>query len=369
MKFFKEYVSNTLAGTSNQLFFDGSKTATGRVFYKIYKGGMYEYSFLFSNIIDSTYGDGSVSNKNIVLDSWELFSLKVATLKGDALPENLTDSRVANEINSANLDFKTVTFDGKTSKEVAPGEFFASDGIALDLDENGYICLEIVARGDTLPYHEEAIIPIYRKTEDSWVFDKRLPIPSMVGVKRPVSLKIGFIGDSITQGIGVPLNHYTQWNTYVANGLLQEYAYWNLGIGFGRASDMSSLGAWMFKALQNDLLVVCYGVNDIMQGASANTVKADLEKIVNHLLKHGKRVVLQTVPPFDYNPEQRERWENVNSFIKTELKERVDLVFDVVPHLGKSESEPNIAKFGGHPNEEGSKIWGEALLQEIKKIL
>ena len=72
MKFFKEYVSNTLAGTSNQLFFDGSKTATGRVFYKIYKGGMYEYSFLFSNIIDSTYGDGSVSNKNIVLDSWEL---------------------------------------------------------------------------------------------------------------------------------------------------------------------------------------------------------------------------------------------------------------------------------------------------------
>ena len=149
----------------------------------------------------------------------------------------------------------------------------------------------------------------------------------------------------------------------------EENAYWNLGIGFGRANDMASLGAWFKKALQNDILIVCYGVNDIMQGFSKEQVKADLKTIATELKRAGKRVIFQTVPPFDYNSEKKVIWQEVNEYIKNDLAKIVDFVFDVVPYLGKSKEEPQMAKFGGHPNEEGCAIWGNALFSELKKIL
>ena len=39
----------------------------------------------------------------------------------------------------------------------------------------------------------------------------------------------------------------------------------------------------------------------------------------------------------------------VNNFIKCELK-NVDLVFDCVKYLAKNDSEPHMAKYGGHPD-------------------
>ena len=53
---------------------NGDKVRTGRVFYKITSGGKYNYSILFSNIVDSTYDDGTVSYKNLVCDEWQTHS-------------------------------------------------------------------------------------------------------------------------------------------------------------------------------------------------------------------------------------------------------------------------------------------------------
>lgn len=68
MKYFEEFSSNTYAGSANQLYFemDDNEIHTGRAFYKISVGGEYNYSILFSNILDSTYGDGTVSHKNLI---------------------------------------------------------------------------------------------------------------------------------------------------------------------------------------------------------------------------------------------------------------------------------------------------------------
>ena len=63
----------------------------------------------------------------------------------------------------------------------------------------------------------------------------------------------------------------------------------------------------------------------------------------------------------DNTNEKIEIWNNLNEYIKTELSHKVNMVFDVVPYLGESEDKPYNAKFGGHPNSEGCKIWGEAL--------
>lgn len=147
-----------------------------------------------------------------------------------------------------------------------------------------------------------------------------------------------------------------------------EYAYWNLGLGYGRADDAASDGAWLYKAKQNDIVFVCYGVNDIIQGYGANEITKNLQIIVDKLHNLGIQVIIQTVPPFNYSKERCGVWEKVNNFIKSELK-NADFVFDCVKFLAKNDSQRHMAKYGGHPNSEGCKVWGEALFEAITEVI
>ena len=51
-------------------------------------------------------------------------------------------------------------------------------------------------------------------------------------------------------------------------------------------------GAWLNKAKMLDELTVCFGVNDICQGFSEETVKNSINTIVNELKNANKRVIL-----------------------------------------------------------------------------
>ena len=359
MDYLKLYTSNTLAGSGNQFVFEndnGEEFRTGRLFYKIQFGGKYVYSLLFSNIIDSTFSDGSICKRNRVCDEWFIESAKIAVC-----PTCFNDEMVEVE------NFKPLSFSGAFSKKVNAGEFFCSDGVELYAAAGEYVCVEITFKGKTLPYHEETIIPTFIKKGDEWVVSKQMPFPSMIGCQRHVKRRIAFWGDSITQGIGTAKNSYAHWNALLADKLGGDYSYWNLGLGFGRADDAASGGAWMFKAKQNDVVFVCFGVNDIFKGYSAEQIKQNLKTIVEELKKSGIVVVLQTVPPFNYGEATLGIWEDVNNYIKTELCEICDMVFDNVPVLCDAEKGMHVSKYGAHPNEEGCKAWADALWNAIKE--
>ena len=374
MKYFEQYTSNTYAGSGNQLYFhmrDG-ETRTGRVFYKIAVGGEYHYSILFSNIMDSTYSDGSVSHKNLICESWTILEARVGKCSKMSADKIVTEMTVADEGEGVYADIlvtglQTITFSGQSSKEVMPGEFFSSDPIKLSFERDEYLCLEITFAGKMIPYHEETLLPVFVKDNDGWKYAKHMPFAGMIGCDRKVKGRIAFIGDSITQGIGTQLNSYAHWNAKLARKIGEEYAFWNLGIGYGRANDAASDGAWLFKARQNDIIFVCYGVNDIMRGMSEEQIKKDLTAIVDNLKNAGKKVVLQTVPPFHYAGDNIKKWESINLYIKTVLRDKVDMIFDNVPYLGESEQNKQAAKYGGHPNEEGCTVWAEALYEELHK--
>lgn len=362
MKYFEKYTSNTCASSANQHYFtlEKGEVCTGRVFYKIFKGGEFGYSLMFSNILDSTYANGDISHKNLICNEWTIHSAKVG--KCTYIPDDITkygDISV--------LDFKNITFNGSTSKNVMPGEFFCSDELKLSFEKDEFLCLEMTFSGDMLPYHEESLLPIYRKTESGWEYNKKMPLPGMIGCDRPVKEQIGYWGDSITQGIGSTLNSYLHWNARLSDMVGEEYAYWNIGIGYGRANDAASGGAWMYKALKCDTLVVCFGVNDLCRWFSVEETKKDLTTIIDTLKANGKRVILQTIPPFDYNEERKAKWIPLNDFIHGELKDKVDFLFDCVPVLGKKD-EPYMAIYGGHPNDEGGRVWANALYGEIKDL-
>lgn len=363
MKYFEEYSSNTIAAGGNQLYFASEEKRTCRVFYKVAAGGTYVYSLLFSNIMDSTYVDGSISHKNLICMPWHIHSACIARC-------GKLDWHGEEKCPAVTLeDSKALAFDGKSEKSVAPGEFFACDGVEMHFEAGEYLCLEMTVSGAMLPYHEESILPIFIKDGENWAYDKRMPLPGMVGCSRKTEKKIGFFGDSITQGIGTAPNAYAHWNAVAAQGLGETYAFWNLGIGYGRANDAASDGAWMYKAKHNDAVVVCFGVNDIMQGFKEEQVKKDLMTIVKTLKSAGVKVIVQTVPPFDYMGDKIGIWQRVNTFVKEEIAKLADGIFDAAAVLSLSEAEPHKAKYGGHPDEEGCKVWGEALAPVLKHFL
>lgn len=371
MKYFETFTSNTYAGSANQLYFEMKEyeVRIGRIFYKISVGGKYNYSILFSNIIDSTYSDGIISHKNLICDEWVIHSARIGKCQNLDETINISELAINDEINTDVLvpEFKDINFGGHKSKAVMPGEFFSSDPVECEFEKGEFLCLEITFSGKMIPYHEETLLPVFVKEKESWKYSKFMPFASMIGCDRPVKGRIAYLGDSITQGIGTNLNSYLHWNAILSEKIGNEYSYWNLGIGFGRANDAASDGAWLYKAKQNDIVFVCYGVNDILQGQSEEQIKADLKYIASTLKKEGKKVVMQTIPPFNYTGENVEKWNRLNAYILTEIKDIVDYVFDNRVYLGKKEK-PEDAVYGDHPNEEGCEIWANAIYRQIKEV-
>ena len=369
MKYFDQFKSNTYAGSGNQLYFEMNEDEirTGRVFYKISVGGEYNYSMLFSNIIDSTYADGSISHKNLICESWTIHSAMIGRCRNLDMSENISELVMDEENADIKVfEFKPITFDGEKSKEVMPGEFFSSDPVKCMYEKDEYLCLEMTFSGKMIPYHEETLLPVFVKENGRWKYSKFMPFAGMVGCDRKVKGQIAYLGDSITQGIGTKPNSYLHWNAILSEKLGSNYSYWNLGLGFGRANDAASDGAWLYKAKQNDIVFVCYGVNDILKNQPEEQIKTDLTAIVKILKNECKKVILQTIPPFDYQGEDIKKWERLNLYILTELKDKVDFVFDNTKVLGNREK-PSASVYGGHPDETGCEIWANALFEMIRE--
>ena len=229
--------------------------------------------------------------------------------------------------------------------------------------------MEIIFRGEMIPYHEESILPVFVWDNGNWNASKYVPFPGMIGCDRKVKKHVGFLGDSITQGCGTPVNGYAHWNALVAEKIGGAYAYWNLGLGFGRAQDAASDSAWLYKAKQCDAAVVCYGTNDLLQGRTVEQIQTDLRMIVTKLKEAGVKVLLQTIPPFDWEGILWENWCQVNTYIREELSRCADGIFDIVPILSAGDEKSGKARYCPHPNEQGCYEWAKALAPILKEFL
>ncbi|MBQ3761499.1 MAG: SGNH/GDSL hydrolase family protein [Clostridia bacterium] len=360
MEFFDAFSSCTAAGSGSQNWFetgDPKALCTGRVYYRLSRD-VGKMALLFSNLIDSTFADGSHSHANFVPGDWVIHSLRAGVVDHCDL-ETCAEPR----------GFVEIRFDGKKSKRVMPGEIFASDDFDLSARKGEYICLETVFTGARVPCHTESLLPAFKLTDGKWQRSTELPFPSMLGAERGKEMRLSFLGDSITQGIGTAPNSYRHLAALLQDALGPGCAVWNLGLGFGRAHDAALDGGWLYKARQNDAVCVCYGVNDLFQTGDAEMLKRDLSALVNKLKQSGVKVLIQTVPPFDYAQGVREKWLDVNDFIRRKLQFKADAFFDTVPVLGKGPSEPHASRYGAHPNEEGNAAWAEGLLPVLKELL
>ncbi len=365
MNYYDIYASNCAGSAGNQFVFypeDENEILTSRVFFKVTVGGEFNYSFLFTNTIDSTFGDGSVCHCNVIPSEWHIKSLSVSKC-GSCCVEKMPQNREFED------GFTQLTFGSQTEKNVAPAEIFATDPVKLKLKSGEFLCLEMRFCGNMIPYHEETLLPVFRKENGNWIPNVKMPLPCMIGCDRDVKKRITFLGDSITQGCGTPKNKYLHYSAFVADILGNDNAFWNIGLGYGRGFDAATDGAWLDKAKRSDIVTVCFGVNDILRGYTAYEIQKSLYTIVRKLKERGITVIIQTIPPFDYDEKNTVTWNEVNKYINEILSKEADGLFDTVDFLSAGGDKPQMSLYGPHPNETGHKIWGDRLSEYLKNFL
>ena len=349
MAYFDTYFSATLAPTNNQKYYVANKeeVQASRTFMRLEAEGTHLYSFLYANQVASTFNHGEESYANRICAEWKILSLKASICKEKFTPGS----------------FVPVTFEGNTEKTVHPGEIFSTDPISLTAKKGDVLCLETVYMGEEIPYLHETVLHSTRLTDGEWAPSIYTPRPVCIGCDRPVRNRVVFWGDSITEGLGTPVESYAGYAAVASRLLGEENAYWNVGLGYGRGADAASGGLWLWEASRGDFVFLCFGVNDILQGHTADEIKRNLTTAVKRLKAAGCRVCIQTVPPFDFTGEHYATWQSVNAYIAEELVPQTDFFFDNRSIL--CDKDGYHAKYGGHPNEEGCAAWGEGLSKAV----
>ena len=185
--------------------------------------------------------------------------------------------------------------------------------------------------------------------------------------------RIAFWGDSITQGCGTRNNFYEHWSARTALALGGEYSFWNIGLGWARGSDAALHEYWRYKAAQADTVCIVHGVNDINSGAysagktaSADDVIETLESNIKFLQKQGVRVILFTIPPFEYPGHNYMVWKTLR-YAYPALADAYGIpLFDFSGTLDARPPYGNRYIHGAHPDGEGGRIAAEALVRFLQ---
>ena len=353
---FKKYVSNTsLANGTSYLIENTNGKRDYRIYVKPTVYGRFIWRFLFINSVNSTYGQGEVSHANVSGGNFTVHRASIGISSSLDASEPLTN-------------VTDITYNGSASKTVVPNEHFWTDEVEFEIND-GYLVWEWTLEGENIPSMPEDIFTAYSRQDSDWTLEWNRTAPCLFGVVRPCKKRIAFLGDSITAGCGTKKDGYEMWVARIADAIKDDYAVWNLGLGFGRGSDCATDGSWLYKAKQYDVAVITYGVNDIRsgeygkgRGSSAGEILYWAEITVDRLQESGVKVIIATIPPFEYSEKERWEWRCANLGLKLLAERKGCQVFDIASSL---ETEPYKGDFphGSHPDGEGCRIAFEKFKQ------
>ena len=174
-EFYREFTSGTLAATAVQTSFDQIEPATAYAFYRLFPGGEYPLSLLYSDTVDSTIREGDETRANDSCGEWTIYEISVAV------------TATADETTAASVkEWLTLTIGGERKKRVLSREIFATDEITLNVPQTAYLCVKTRFSGVCVPCHYENLIPTFKDEGDGIKPSKFVPLPCFVGIKRDV---------------------------------------------------------------------------------------------------------------------------------------------------------------------------------------
>ena len=364
---FKTYPSNVPLGTGHNhiLQFDAPRRVTARVYMPCLSYAVDTWRFWFSNAVDSTFGGMGAHEayRDQPGGSWIIRAARI----GDGGPYEPIAMTAPAPVQS----WTTVTFDGQTERKITPCERFWSDEVSFTLSEGHLLVWEWELEGNGIPCtpdSQAATFVGYDGAEPTAQIT--CPLPDRFGAKRDVKAHVAFWGDSITQGCGTPNHRCEMWAGRIARALGKDYGVWNLGLGWARGSDAANGTRWAYKAAQNDVVCIVHGVNDIQSGRYGATCSDSAEAIIETvrtnvaaLKARGIRVILFTIPPFDYNAERYEVWKTLRAAYPALAAELGVELFDFSATLDSDPPYGNRIPYGAHPDGEGGLVAAEAFLR------
>jgi len=354
---FKDNASAMVISSANNsiMSINTGGTHTYRTYIKPREYGDFIWKIWHCNTVDSTWDEGQVSRANLSGGEYCIESASLADGGVKADGSVILDSQVQ------------ITFNGYDYKNVLPDEKFNSDPVQFSIPKEHYLVftwtISTKSIGMVLPYNcETNLVPVFdapgnctnESDNNSFnILKSVLVLPSLISYNKTVVKNIGFLGDSIMQGVRTKEDGYEYWVSKVAKGLGTGYGVWNIGSGWSRANDAASDGAWLYKVKQNDEVVICLGVNDIgILNRNYNEITTDITTIINKLKEHSPslRIILCTVPPFDFVDEREVTWRDVNAFIMSDSLSKVDRIFDIAAVLSQKAPKDNMGKEKYHSN-------------------
>ncbi|CAM4427494.1 SGNH/GDSL hydrolase family protein [Paenibacillus typhae] len=371
-----DYSSATALSTAANFIMNAAEpfTHTYRTYVRLRENGGLTLKFWHSNHVDSTWDLGQEASGSEPGGEWVIEAAYIAD--GGLVPDGSVTP--GTQI--------PVTFGGQGSRQVASGECFWSDEAELELPEGHYLAftwtIRTLAAGKSFPYNVEGMLvsgfdapgnlagsETAEKFSES---DKLLVAPSYIGYKKQAAKKLVFLGDSITQGVRTEKDAYSYWAARIAEGLGTEYGLWNIGSGWGRAYDVAGDGPWLNKAKQGDEILMVLGVNDLDIGKrTAEELLGDLAGIISKIKESNPaaKIILSTVPPFNFAEERETYWRTVNAAIRSNPPAGVDRVFDIAAVLSEPAPEEHRIRpeymsneFDPHPNGHAGKAVADAFL-------
>lgn len=240
-------------------------------------------------------------------------------------PVEIKSVFIANVADSCDIDVKSakyLTFGGKKTVTIAPGEDIYSDDIKYDLKPLQRLAITI-NYGESTPVNASShrgsrttsyIINGEAKPKTKFIDAEKLDHwynISCIDVKTENPTEcIAIIGNSITDGRGSTTNMQNRWPDFLAKALDGKVGVLNLGIG-GNAVVRGGLSEPAVVRFDRDVLgqsgvtsvVIFEGVNDI-GGKRPNhqeIVKNIIEAYTNFIAKSkeaGKKVYLATITPY-----------------------------------------------------------------------
>lgn len=363
---FKTYPSNIASGTSHNymLCYDAPTKLRARGYFRTLSSVPDTWRFWFSNAVDTTYADGEIGFPDRLGGDWRILSARIGDGGVYTCGEMPTPVPVTG--------WTAVTFDGQAGRNVTPGERFWSDEVTFTLPEGHYLVWEWELEGKEIPCTPDSQAPTFVATDGGELsFQPECPLPDLFGAKREVKGRVAFWGDSITQGCGTRNNYYENWAARIALALGKDYSFWNIGLGWARGSDGAYHEFWKYKAAQVDTVCIVHGVNDNNSGAyqrgrgdSADEILTTLETNIRYLQSKGIRVILFTVPPFEYPGDRYMVWKTLRYAYPAVAKEMGVELFDFAATLDARPPYGNRFVYGAHPDGEGGRIAAEAFLAE-----
>lgn len=360
---FDGHVSNTVISTGNNYMTDAKNGVTFRTYFPAEQYGELEYQFYFSNTVDSTWERGRYSYAGKSGGAYQILNAHVWTASS---PDSDDDSESIE-----------ITFDGSLEKSVAPDETFWSDTVEINVPDGKYLVWEWTIQGEDIPCIRmtELAYSYIVNPDGSLEYNMDVPAPQLIGTNRNVKKNIICFGDSITQGAQTSAYAQNFWVSEISEQLGSEYAVWNIGCGYARASDAALCGNWLERARSADIVTLAFGTNDLAVGqygqrnsSSADEIENWLRTLIQELQNAGCHVILFNLPPFDFDETTEAIRIEINSRIPAIAEETGCDFFDWNTLL-ENPDQSGASLYGGHPNDEGCKIIADAFLEQFGDLL